>query len=641
VGDSASGGGGSSGSKTTSDVATSTGDCGFNCGTTSTGLGAGLTVTPPSAMLTITNGMIMTQAFTAFLDGTDVTSQVAWSFDRPEVGQFPTSGTFTPTGTAGGQGTVTVSLNGKSATASVVVKIAKVVNTANLTPADQAAFDTPSGADPSMTVVYPYNETVFPLDVLAPDVQYNGAAGGDVFRMKIDEKYYSYTEYFNDVQHHLIAQPDWDGMEQSGTGSKTDPVAFELARKSGATVYQGVANTWHIALGRLKGSVYYWELPDVCGSGNGRILRIKPSSTAVDQFFDPGTCWGCHTVSRDGGKMMGALSNGSPFPQITVDLTQNPATYGAINSGNYKTGGTFSAFNDKGDKILVSNDGTGTNERLRIIDATSGNTLNDNAMGNDCGEPAWSPDGTKIAAICGMNSGFGWMFDSSTGYLATADVAADGVTVSNLMTLVGQGGQQGRPAYPSFSPGSKYIAYGRPTAGSRSTGNGNLWLVGTDGSNNILLNNASNDNRSFNPVFAPLRAGGYYWLVFISRRDYGNQLVGANRQQLWITAVDDPPQPGVDPSHPPFYVRGQENCGKSENAYYALDPCKALGADCTSGVDCCNGQCVKDPQSGNFVCGTPNPGMCSEDGNACVTTADCCNPMSTCVDGFCEPPVPM
>jgi hypothetical protein len=142
-------------------------------------------------------------------------------------------------------------------------------------------------------------------------------------------------------------------------------------------------------------------------------------------------------------------------------------------------------------------------------------------------------------------------------------------------------------------------------------------------------------------VFAPQRAGGYYWLVFISRRDYGNTLVSTNRQQLWMTAIDDPPTAG-DPSHPPFYMRGQEGCGLSENAYMAKEPCKAKGEGCVTGADCCNGQCVKDPGgSGIYVCGdAPPPGTCSQSGNACTTAADCCNASDKCIDGFCqlEPP---
>ena len=211
----------------------------------------------------------------------------------------------------------------------------------------------------------------------------------------------------------------------------------------------------------------------------------------------------------------------------------------------------------------------------------------------------------------------------------------DGISVADIKTIVPQAGGVGRPAYPNFSPGSEWIVYGRPTQGARSTGNGKLHMVGIDGQNDRILEIASSDNKSFNPTFAPLRAGGYFWIVFMTRRDYGNTLVGANRQQLWMTAISDPPTELPDPSNPPFYVRGQEDCALSENAYFAADPCKDdPDATCESGIDCCNGQCVFDPMQGKKVCG--EKGACSEGGNACTEAADCCDPRSPCVDGYCE-----
>jgi hypothetical protein len=269
---------------------------------------------------------------------------------------------------------------------------------------------------------------------------------------------------------------------------------------------------------------------------------------------------------------------------------------------------------------------------LSIRDVKTGAMKVMAALGPACGEPAWSPDGKHLAGICGMSGG-GWDFDSSTGNVTIA--SWNGTQVSGIKTLVPQG-SPGRPAYPSFSPDSAYIAFGRPTQGSRSDSAGDLWMTDLTGKVKHLAI-ASNDDKSFNPVYSPLRAGGYSWIVFMSRRDYGNQLVGADRQQLWITAIDDPPT-AADPSHPPFYVRGQENCGKSENAYYALDPCKQLGQSCTSGVDCCSGQCIKN-MNGMYVCG--NPQSCSQEGNACKVDTDCCNyPHDHCVDGFCQAPAP-
>jgi hypothetical protein len=614
------------------------GGCIFNC----TGGGGGMVgvidVQPKDVTLQVVDGNIPTQAFTATLNGQDVTGQVIWIYERPDIGDVTMAPTFTPTGNVGGTGKLVAKFSMAEGSTNVTVSVTKTVGAGNVGPDQKTELDNPTGGpDPGMQIVYPYDKTVFPLAVLAPEIQWNGAGAGDVYKLHIKEKYFEYTEYFAKgvPSRHLIAESDWTNLGSSGSGSQSDPVTVRLTRFSGGKAFEPVTNTWHIAQGKLKGSVYYWELPDTCGVGNGRILRIKPDSPNVDEFYNPGVCWGCHTVSRDGKTMMATLETGSPFPLVTVDLTQDPAVPGLINQG-HGLGGTFSAFNHDGTRVLFSNDSA--SKQLFIADATTGAILNKGVMGPQCGEPAWSPDGKKIAAICGVSNSF-WIFDSNEGELKVADIAADG-SLSNEAVIVPQAGQQGRPAYPSFSPGSEWISFGRPTQGSRSTGNGDLWLVGPDGQNLKKLQTASSDNKSFNPVFAPLRAGGYFWLVFVSRRDYGNTLVGANRQQLWITAIDDPPS-AADPSHPPFYLRGQENCGKSENAYYALDPCKEVGAGCTSGVDCCNGQCVKNDQ-GQYVCGMPpEPGGCSQDGNACTTDSDCCNaPTSKCVDGFCQAPIP-
>ena len=67
-------------------------------------------------------------------------------------------------------------------------------------------------------------------------------------------------------------------------------------------------------------------------------------------------------------------------------------------------------------------------------------------------------DGKKIAAICNLSSS-SWVFDATGGNLTTADVAPDGFTVSNIQQLVPQAGGQGRPAYPSFSPDSRLLAW--------------------------------------------------------------------------------------------------------------------------------------------------------------------------------------
>jgi Tol biopolymer transport system component len=644
----------------------STGSCVIDCNTTTgTGGPPGLDIAPKNVSMTATVGKpVKPQAFTATLNGTDVTTQVQWTYEEPQIGSISNNGTFTAVGTVGGTGTLTASIDKMTATTSVSVNLVEVVNTANLSAAQQMQFNSPNGGPDSISIVYPYDNTVFPLGVLAPDMQWNGSAAGDIYRLQLTEKYYSYEEFFtaDPPSDHLMSETDWTNFESSGAGANSDPVTVQLNRLSGGKVYQPVSQTLHVAQGRLHGSVYYWELPDQnanppnCSISQeaGRILKIAPDSTTITQFFPyGGQCYGCHTVSRD-GKTLAAEFNEGDGPLYTLDLTQNPVAFGNLNP-NHPTGNyIFSAFNNDSTKLMASSNDT---QQLSIVDAMAGTTINMNPFqagpSPNCGEPAWSADGTMIAGICNVTAS-PWIFDSPTGNLTVAKIDPTGTVVTNINTIVNQSQGNGRPAYPSFSPDGKYLAFGRPTDGSRSTSPGDLWLVSSAGGPPMQLNIATGPMTafadtgttgpaSFNPVFSPLEAGGYYWLVIVSRRDYGNQLLSTGRNQLWITAIDNPPTSN-DPSHPAFYMRGQETCGNSENAYYALDPCAMVGASCVSGVDCCNGTCIVDPTTMMDVCGTPpSPGQCAENGNACKVATDCCNSPSgvQCIDGFCQPPIPM
>ena len=611
------------------------------------GVGPGtLIVTPADVTIDISGGTIPTQQFTAEYNGQDVTGAVTWVFEKPSVGDVSGQGMFIPTGNVGGLGQLIALYNSDQATANITVNISKIVNTANLPQNEQDELANPQGGpDPSLSVLYPYDNTVMPLRVLSPEIQWSGGAAGDTYRLRMTSAHMDYVEFItaNPPSMHTLSQEQWENIQFSGSGPFSDPLVVELTRKSGGVVYQPATFNIRIAQDFVHGSVYYWQLPDACGSGNGKILRISPNSTQSDEFFPTGECWGCHTVSRDGTEMMGSWSNGAfPFPLQTLNLTQSPAVFSNIVQA-VGLGGTFSAYNNDSNRIIYSDNGTisAPSARLHIVDAQTGQFTLQNAMGPGCGEPAWSPAGTKLAAICGMTTG-GWTFDATNGELAVADVDPAGTTVSGQVTIVPQGGLAGRPAYPSFSPDSQFIAYGRPTSGSRTTGNGTLWLTDVSGQNVVELSNASNDNKSFNPVFAPKAAGGFTWVVFISRRNYGHQLVNANRQQLWVTAITDPPSFDADPSHPPFYLRGQQMCGKSENAYYALDPCKADGESCEHGIECCNKSCIYDDQAGTHICKEPEPGECIPTGSGvCTADDDCCDYTGpsgnvTCVNGFCE-----
>ena len=150
--------------------------------------------------------------------------------------------------------------------------------------------------------------------------------------------------------------------------------------------------------------------------------------------------------------------------------------------------------------------------------------------------------------------------------------------------------------------------------------------------------------RNYEPFPLPVTAGGYFWIVFTSIREYGNVYQGANvRKQLWVAAITPGTAMGVDPSHPPFYLPNQSDT-RNERGYWALEPCKAKGKSCDTGDECCDGFCrpsdPNDPMSPK-VCKPPGGG-CSENSEKCTKTSDCCGAASgtQCIGGFCTPAVP-
>jgi hypothetical protein len=120
--------------------------------------------------------------------------------------------------------------------------------------------------------------------------------------------------------------------------------------------------------------------------------------------------------------------------------------------------------------------------------------------------------------------------------------------------------------------------------------------------------------------------------VFTSRRTYGNRLVGTKNatKQLWVAAIEQDPVPGQEPSHPAFRVPGQDN-NQNMRGFWALDPCKQVGAGCGTGSECCNQNCVES------VCKEPDPSECSQEGNHCEVAADCCDATSLCINNICSP----
>ncbi len=179
--------------------------------------------------------------------------------------------------------------------------------------------------------------------------------------------------------------------------------------------------------------------------------------------------------------------------------------------------------------------------------------------------------------------------------------------------------------------------------------------------------NTEDAHMNYEPTALPVAVGGYYWVVFTSRRAYGNTIYrGANslsssdvpfdnsldakggtkgyRKKLWVAAIDINGTAGADISHPAFFLEGQEMEAGNMRGFWALDACKSDGNNCDSGDECCGGFCrqINNADGGSGKMCVPPPTGCAQDGEKCAIAADCCNAPSgaKCINGFCAMPTP-
>src|SRR6185295_16559489 len=119
-------------------------------------------------------------------------------------------------------------------------------------------LDGAAATDPSVAgLAYPYDKTVFPRALLAPELMWNGGGASDAYRVHYTATDFDLTVYTLAAppSRYTIAQALWNALGATVAGGD---VAVELCRLSGATAYVSATQSWHIADANLRGSIYYW-----------------------------------------------------------------------------------------------------------------------------------------------------------------------------------------------------------------------------------------------------------------------------------------------------------------------------------------------------------------------------------------------
>ncbi len=637
-----------------------------------------ITVTPGTAAIESLNGAPVTQAFTAtgkLKDGTSqvLTSVVTWAASGPQIGGIDSTGLYTASGSVGGVVPVTATYQGVTGAATLTVELHLSANTAMAPAAVETALQGASQPDAAVVWAYPYDGTVWPRGLLPPVLQWNGGAATDLYYVHVQCPTFVLEDYLtatNAPSSRLPFDPtSWQKMVDSTTG----PTQITVARWDGTAATTIATQTWTIAAASMRGTIYYWS------NDLGRVLRIKPGATTPDDFanqpplsdptqFQQDTClMTCHTVSADGSTLVSGggtyagsydLKAGMPLHSLGGTWGLDPNQFGGHQWQNIawyqpalSPDGKYVLTNSMGQGGVTSTGGPNTDMDL-FTTADGMPVAASGVSGVPFAEPAWSPEGSRVAFVdSGDPSGWfnNWQtppagdlkviqFDATKSPMFSGPQTMVGVGTANLIT------------WPTVTPDGQWVVYARAQSADTRQGNGDLYIASAvtpnqearlarlDGDGYPFAAGARDLSWNFEPSFAPVAAGGYFWVVFTSRRTYGNILTGDKTvvKQLWVAAIDQQPTPGKDASHPAFHLTGQVETNLAMRGFWALDPCKADGQGCMSGTECCGGFC--DPQNMNTCSSTG--GACSQVGDKCNTAADCCDAATgvVCINHVCSEP---
>jgi hypothetical protein len=536
------------------------------------------------------------------------------------------------------------------------------------------------GSAGMLRYLYPYSGTVFPRGLIAPTLMWDGDTGTvDYVYVHIKSSLFEYKGCLAPTAagQILLPQDVWAAAGNDAHGA-SDPFSISLTLLSSGAAVGPITEPIVIAPATLKGSVYYntYQTKLLAGmGGGGAVLRMLPGQ-AAQVFLGQSGCTGCHAVSADGTRMtaqplplgVSANGNGATY-SLTTGATTNPKPLvaKAINA-------TFTGISPDGSLYIgnahpngglggprAGSPGTAGPANAAVYETDTGNLVADAGVATGAMMPTFSPDGKqlvftddaisngqglatmsfdkpsrtatnykKVFQVTSSNTYPGWPFFLPDDYGVVFAIGSSKDYSGNGAGLGLTGGVTGLAGAPTSDLYVLDLASGTSTLLAQAMG---FATVADAASNTTYLPfGASQElHHNYDPTVSPVAAGGYFWIFFDSYRHYGN--VGLERQ-LWGTAVDVSADGKytTDPSHPPFFVTGQELGTGNHRAFTALDPCHADGMSCTTGVDCCNGFCT------NGVCGVPTP-RCSNVDETCTSGHTCCDSMAQCINGFCEIPI--
>jgi hypothetical protein len=568
------------------------------------------------------------------------------------------------------------------------------------------------GSAQGLKLLYPYDQTVWPRGMLAPLLQWSSTLGSvDAIKIEIATQSASFTwsgtfgkpailaQTNKSFVRHPIPQDVWNMATNSASGP-ADPITVKLTVAKNGMAYGPIVETWKVAPAHLAGTVYYNSYGTLLVANsierqynNGpqfgaAVLAIQGGATGPSVVAGTPSplgsgagCRVCHVVSSDGSRLV--AQHGDVYSRTSAYDLKNMNAEQVLTGYDNLFG--WAALSPDG-KLALTNAAdlaaAAPASRLYPFPPMSTTPLAVTGIPDDlrAGAPTFSPDGKHVAFDF-----LGGTIGNATGngtQLVSLDFDPAMNAFSSFKVLATMSGVE-RAGFPSFLPTNDAVAYHHQFVNSNHRYNtwhgaeAQIWwsdvATGTtaryDALNGLLAdgvtsylptgpNNHANDTMlNYEPTVNPIVSGGYAWIIFTSRRLYGNvattdpwqsdprsydasNIDNTTTKKLWVAAIDLNAAPGTDPSHPAFYLPGQELLAGNARGFWVLDPCKPDGQSCETGDQCCNGYCEPNGMNDALICSNIPPAGCSGVQEKCTTAADCCDPSNLCINGFCAVNIP-
>jgi hypothetical protein len=250
--------------------------------------------------------------------------RAVWSVDDVRIGSVGDDGVFHANGYVGGVVTVTATVGSGTLSTKITVNVDIVDSSPAVPDADKAPLAAGGqGGDAQFKWLYPYDRTVFPRGLAAPSLQL-AATGARSTYLEISAAFFRYRQFAMATSplRVIIRDPVWKGLTL--TVGATDAVTVAVTKLDGNVVSGPLKESWFVAPGSLKGTIYYNTYKSPLAP-NGGVMRIQAGQTA--EVLMAG-CTVCHSVSANGSVLAGGSNNApdeigdwNPVDSATYDLS--------------------------------------------------------------------------------------------------------------------------------------------------------------------------------------------------------------------------------------------------------------------------------------------------------------------------------